>query len=263
MPVSLLLEEHKISPFLLFIYNFIEYCSSHQKHQHVCRWSDDGLSFLILDGDQLMNLIHDFQEVHQDSLGFKISTKNYTSLRRNLNYYRFSVSRQYSSLDKQIIVEQVHHPTNCFRRYNPKLYMIKTSFVDKSISLKKYNKKRDRSPDRSSDNASENTSSKTTRGSKRRQLGNESLFIKDFETIGRQHNKSFENNEEEQDLVYILGQHHQLLMGEYSLVDDFTTSSEDLTLLVDINQDSRKNLPNLDEILSDDYFQNWIDSDFY
>lgn len=290
MPVPFFGEEHKISPFVLFIYNFIEYCSSHQKHQLVCRWSDDGLSFLILDGDQLMELIHDFQEVEQNSLDFKISTKNYSSLRRNLNYYRFSVSKQYSSLNKQIIVEHVHHPTNYFQRYNPELYKIKTSFVDKSISLKNYNQKRSRSTDMSSDTTSENTCSRTARGTKRRrgsrdrrcsnisentssratraykikQLGNASLFIKDFETIGNEDDKSFENNEEKQDLVYILGQHHQLLMGEYNLIDVYIPSSDVLNLLeADLNQESRINVPNLDEFLSEDNFQNWIDTEFY
>lgn len=285
MPVSLLLEEQKISPFLLFIYNFIEYCSSHQKHQLVCRWSDDGLSFLIIDGDQLMDLIQEFQEDPQNSPGFKINTKNFISLRRNLNYYRFSISRHYSSLDKQIIVH-VHHPTNYFQRYNPELYKIKTSFVDKSISLKNYNQKRSRSTDMSSDTTSEdtrsrtargtkkrrgsidrrckNTSSKDTRSSKRRQLGNESLFIKDFETIGHEYDKSFENNEEKQDLVYILGQHHQLLVGEYNLIDIYIPSSDVLNLLeVNLNQESRINVTDLDEILSEDNFQNWIDSEFY
>ena len=134
-------EENNISPFINILYQVIHKCSLDKEEQNICRWSSNGRSFLVLNGEHFMSLIHDFQKFKQRKQ--RIKTTNYRSLRRNLNYYRFSKSKIISSFDKKEIVGDAFcHISGYFQRDYPRLSMIKTSCIDKTTSLKEFNPKR-------------------------------------------------------------------------------------------------------------------------
>lgn len=134
-------EENNISPFINILYQVIHKCSLDKEEQNICRWSSNGCSFLVLNGDHFMSLIHEFQKSKQRKQ--RIKTRNYRSLRRNLNYYKFSKSKIISSFDKKEIVGDAFcHISGYFQRDYPRLSMIKTSCIDKTISLKEFNPKR-------------------------------------------------------------------------------------------------------------------------
>ena len=93
-------EENNISPFINILYNVINKCSLDIEKQHICRWSSNGRSFLVLNGEHFMSLIHDFQKFKQRKQ--RIKTTNYRSLRRNLNYYSSQKPKSYHLMIKRL-----------------------------------------------------------------------------------------------------------------------------------------------------------------